>query len=77
MKPQHAYKIIQWYDVAKTDLGNLDSEDYFIFQYLLASLKDCHQYIPGMKGLTYHNYFLFRFRLNSGDKDVKIDDYIL
>ncbi len=76
MTAQHAYKIIHWYDVVEQELGGMDQEDYIIYRTLLENLKNCHDYIPDMKQLSYHNYYLYRIH-SEHSADVELNDYML
>lgn len=55
MKAREAYKLIQWYNIYKDEVGS-DREDYIIYDSLLYSLIDCHDMIVEV-GMTYHQYY--------------------
>lgn len=55
MKAREAYKLIQWYNIYKDEVGS-DREDYIIYCSLLNSLIDCHDMIVEV-GMTYDRYY--------------------
>jgi hypothetical protein len=60
MTVKQAFKIIHWYDVYMQETLSTDREDYIIYHDVLDTLRDCYDVIPGMNGVTYHNYYLYR-----------------
>ena len=68
MEARKAYKLIQWYDIYRSETLCTDDEDLYIE--LLYILKDCHDIVEH-NNYTYHQ--LYEIRMLEQERGYVID----
>ena len=71
MKAREAYRMIQWYDVYRSETLSYDDEDLYI--QLLHVLKDCHDIVEN-NNFTYHQLYEIRMLEQERGYDSDFDE---